>query len=544
MKAFLSEDAMSSDLVGSLLQKCMKLKSLQQGKQIHAQLLTRGVDITTGSLNSKLVGVYAGCGDVQSARLIFENIRRPSVFGWNWMISALAFQGHSEDAVRYFSHMQEAGILPNKFTSSSVLKACVGLMDINMGKELHCIINRMGFESDVQVANALIDMYCKCGKLDSARQLFDRMPKRDIASWTSMICGYSRGGKLKQSLILFEQMKLEDLEPNDFTWNAIIAGYAQNGDCDRAFELFSKMRKERSVPDLVTWNAMITGYVQNHQNLKAIELFKDMLVSGLKPNSVTIASLLPAFGLIGSLHRGKQVHCLIIRLGLSINIFVSTALIDMYSKCGSVKYAWNVFDQFATKNVASWNAIIGCYGKHGLVDTSIQLFGRMQEEGVWANQVTFTCLLSACSHGGLVKKGLEIFKSIKEISGTEVSKEHYACTVDLLCRSGKLEEAYELIKDMPVDVNDSIVGAFLNGCRMHGRNDLAKKMVQEILEMEKPGGFVTLSNIFAADGEWTGVENVRKVMKEKNIFKKPGCSWVEKKDLFVGFKVGETVVEA
>lgn len=529
-----------SDHMGSLLQSCMRAKALKQGKQIHAQLLATGIDMSTESLNSKLIGVYAGCGDVKSARLIFEQIKKPTVFAWNWMISASAFQGNCEDAMRYFSRLQQAGVRPNKFTFACVLKACVGMMDINKGKELHGMINRIGLESDVSVANALIDMYYKCGNLDFARHVFDGMSQRDVASWTSMICGYSCRGKLDQSLILFEQMKLEGLEPNHFTWNALIAGYAQNGDCNGAFELFSRIKKEGLIPDLVMWNAIIAGFTQNYQSDKAMELFREMLVSGLKPNSVTIAGLLPSCGLTGSLHRGKQVHGLIYRMGLDINIFITTALIDMYSKCGSIRDAQNVFDRIVLKNVASWNAMIGCYGKHGLVDASIQLFEKMQEEGMQANRVTYTCLLSACSHGGLVEKGLEIFRFMKENYWAEFSKEHYACMVDLLCRSGRLVEAYELVKEIPMEVNDSIIGAFFNGCSIHGRSDLAKEMAEKILGMElkRPGGFVTLSNIYAADGEWDGVENVRKVMKEKGIFKKPGCSWVEKKD---EFKVGERV---
>ncbi|OVA06637.1 Pentatricopeptide repeat [Macleaya cordata] len=525
---------MSVECLGALLQSCMKSKALKPGKQIHAQLLTTGTETKPGSLSSKLVGVYAGCGDGRSAKKIFESMQKPTVFAWNWMISASAFQGDCEGAVNYFSQMQKAGIFPNKFTFSCVLKACVGLMDIMKGKELHCLIYKVGFESDVSVMNALIDMYCKCGKLDFARKLFDEMSERDVATWTSMMCGYSHKGELENSLKLLERMKSQGLEPNEFTWNAVITGFAQNGDCNGAFELFCKMKTGGLKPDLVTWNSMISGFTQNHQSEEALMLFRDMLVSGLHPNSVTIAGLLPACGFTGSLNRGKEIHGLIYRRELGMNIFMITALIDMYSKCGSVNYASNVFDQtcIPIPNVAAWNAMIGCYGKHGLVEASIQLLERMQEEGVNPNQVTFTCVLSACSHGGLVEKGLEIFMSMKENCRVELSKEHYSCIIDLLCRSGRVAEAYELVKEMGEGVNDSIIGAFLNGCRIHGRSDLAKVMAEEVLRMDlkKPGGFVTLSNIYAADGEWEWVESVRKVMKEKGVYKKAGLSWVEKKE--------------
>ncbi|KAK9273002.1 hypothetical protein L1049_017809 [Liquidambar formosana] len=264
-KPFFSTKNLCSDHFGLLLQKCMKAKTLQPGRQVHAMLVTTGTEINTVSLNSKLVGVYASCGDVRSARLVLAKTGNPNVFALNWMISASAFHGFCEEAVG--------------------------------------------------------------------------------------------------------------------------------------------MSRERLVPDLVTWNAMISGFAQSHRAVEAMKLFQDMLVAGIRPNHVTVTGLLPVCGLMGSIRRGKEIQCLIYRMGFDANVFVASALIDMYSKCGSVKDAKNVFDQIPAKNVASWNAMIGCYGKHSMVDSSIQLFERMQEEGIWANQVTLISVLSACSHGGLVEKG-------------------------------------------------------------------------------------------------------------------------------------------
>lgn len=548
IKPLLSPNALFSDHLGFLLQRCLKCKALQPGKQVHAMLLASRIDMNILSMSSKLVGMYASCGDLQSARLVLERTQNPNVFAFNWMVSALAFHGYHEEAIGYFSLMQELGIVANKFTFSIVLKQCVGLMDFNKGREVHCVISRTGFGNVVSVANSLIDMYCKCGHVGYGHKVFDGMIERDVVSWTSMICGYCNIGTLEEALVLFERMKVVGLEPNDFTWNAMIAGYARDGDCNGAFVLFSRMVREGLVPDLVTWNAMISGFTQSLKAVEAWRLFQDMLVAGIKPNQVTVTGLLPACGLMGSIHRGKELHGLIYRMGFDMNVFVATALIDVYSKCGTVKDAWDVFDRIPIKNVASWNAMIGCYGKHGLVDSSIQLFERMQAEGMQANHITLISVLSACSHGGLVEKGLTIFRSMKEKYGVEISQEHYSCVLDLLCRSGRMVEAYELFKEMPIEVTDSIVGAFFNGCKIHGRRDLAKLMAEDILRMElkRPGGFVTLSNIYAADGEWEEVENIRKVMKEQGVHKKPGFSWVEKRDGFVEsetrneYKIAET----
>ncbi|XP_021891219.1 pentatricopeptide repeat-containing protein At3g29230-like [Carica papaya] len=390
----------------------------------------------------------------------------------------------------------------------------------------------MGFESDVSMANSLIDMYCKCGDLLYAHKLFDRMPVRDVASWTSMICGYCNMGKIKESVVLFERMKVEGFEPNKFTWNAMIAGYASRGDSKSALLLFNRMRGEGLVPDLVTWNAMISGFAQSQKAAEALEMFRDMLFSGIRPNQVTVTGLLPACGLTGAIHRGREIHGLIYRMSLDINAFIASALIDMYSKCGSMEAARNVFDLIPVKNIASWNAMIGCYGKHGMFDAAMELFERMKKEGIQPNQVTLASLLFTCSHSGEIEKGLRIFKSLQENYAVEVNKEHYGCVIDMLCRSGKMVEAYELVKEMPFRVTESIIGAFFHGCKIYGKRDLAKMMAEEILGMDlkKPGGFVTLSNIYAADGDWNEVQNVRNVMKKKNVNKSPGLSLVEKRN--------------
>lgn len=512
-----------------LLQKCMKSKALKPGKQVHCCLLVSGVDMDFNSLSSKIVGLYSSCGDIKSAKLMFKQTKNPSVFAYNWMISSLAFTGFYQHALGYFSLFQESRNVANKYTFTCVLKACVGLVDFNKGREVHCVICKMGLGLGLEVGNGLVDMYWKCGCVVYARYVFDGMVERDVASWTSMICGYFSVGKVEEAFGLFERMELEGVEANEFTWNAMIAGCAREGDCDGVFALFCRMVKEGLVLDLVSWNAMISGFVQSQRTVEAVNLLKDMMVVGIRPNHVTVTAVLPACGLMDSVQRGKEIHGFIYRMELYMNVFVASALIDMYSKCGTVTDARNVFDTIPIKNVASWNAMIGCYGKHGMLDSAIQLFERMGTEGMQPNSVTLTCVLSACSHCGFVDKGLEIFRSMRKCYELEASQEHYSCVVDLLCRFGRMDEAYEFVKEMPLAVTESIIGAFFNGCKLHNRRDLAKKIAEVLSEMEtrRPGGFVTLSNICGAEEEWEEVEYVRKLMKEKGIHKRPGISLFE-----------------
>ncbi|CAN4084537.1 unnamed protein product [Withania somnifera] len=431
-------------------------------------MLMSHTDMNALSLNSKLIGAYASCGDLGSAELVFQRTTNLNIFAFNWMISALAFHGYPEKSIGYFSLLQQSRTIPNKYTFSVVLKACVGLMDLNKEKEVQ----------KLSVANALIDMYGKCGNTEYAHLVFNLMVKRDIVSWTSMIYSYANMGKIEESFILFEKMRLDGIRPNDFTWNVMITGYARRVDCGTASMLFSKMS--------------IEGFIQSHRSTEALSLLLDMLDAGVKPNEVTLTGLLP----------GEEIHGLVNRLELIANVFVASALIDMYSRCGREEDAWKVFSSVPFKNVASWNCMIGCYGKHGRF-----------YEGVLPNGVTLTSLLSASSHGGLVEKGMQIFWSMEEPYGISARKEHYACGIDLLCRVGRLEEASDIIKDMPIEVTDSVIGDVFSGCKVYARRDLGEKMAKD-MDLKKP------------EGEWENVENVRNAMKDKGLNKMPGSSWL------------------
>uniref|UniRef100_A0A7N0VEV5 Pentatricopeptide repeat-containing protein n=1 Tax=Kalanchoe fedtschenkoi TaxID=63787 RepID=A0A7N0VEV5_KALFE len=294
----------------------MKQKALRPGKQLHAVLLTSGVDVNDDNVNSKLVGVYASCSDLKSAKWVFSKTLNPNVFALNWMVSASAFHGLYSDAVVYFQLMQEMKMSPNQYTLYSVLKACVGLMDVRNGKEVHAVVLRKGFDDEILLSNVLIDMYCKCENLQYARKVFDKMTSRDVITWTCMICGYTNAHDLKMALSLFDRMKMESFVPNDFTWNALIAGFAQNEEWENAAILFHEMTRQGLVPDLVTWNALISGLVQYSQSVKAFEYFREMLLAGCKANQVTITGLLPACGLMGSAKRGGEIHDLLTEWGL------------------------------------------------------------------------------------------------------------------------------------------------------------------------------------------------------------------------------------
>lgn len=318
---------------------------------------------------------------------------------------------------------------------------------------------------------ALVDMYSKCGDVNSARQLFDRMPKRDLVSYTSMI-----------------------------------SGYAHNG-----------------------------------YSIEALDFFTLMQNSDVKANRVGLLSVFLACGRLGALRKGECFHSYAIQTGFLEDILVLTAVLDMYAKCGSLVTAKLIFDSAVGKDVVCWSAMIACYGYHGLGKEAIHTFNQMVEAGLKPNHATFTSLLSACSHSGLLEEGKRCFTSMGLKYGVSPKLNHYACMVDILGRAGKLHEAQELIEQMPMEPDSSLWGSLLGACRIHGDLELGEKIADRILmlDSENSGYYVLLSNIYAARSRWTGVEKLRKKMSGRRVGKEQGISLIEFNHQIHKFGTGE-----
>jgi pentatricopeptide repeat protein len=388
-----------------LLQLCIKKEAFSEGKSVHTHMNQRGFTGTT-LLGNTLLNMYAKCGNLADARRVFHEMSERDVCSWTVMIAAYSRAGLAGDAMDLFHEMQSTVVQPNQFTFASVLQACAKLETLQKGMDIHRHIITGGFQSDVIVESALVDMYAKCGSIEDARQVFDKMHQRDVVSW-----------------------------------NTMIAGYAQDGDFDEALNLFHKMPE----PDLVSWNTMIAGYAQNRGAKEALKLFKKMQLRDLKSNPKTYASILQACADLASLEQGLQIHGDAIRRGFQSNIFVESALVDMYAKCGSIEKARDLFDRMHQRNAISWTAMIGGYAMHGYAKEALQLFEQMQYSGVNPNHVTILCVLSACCHKGLVKEGRQYFDCMSQCYNITPAIEHYVCMVDLLARSGHLDEAWDFI---------------------------------------------------------------------------------------------------
>ncbi|XP_022763277.1 pentatricopeptide repeat-containing protein At3g62890-like [Durio zibethinus] len=466
---------------------------LKLGQQIHAHMTIHGLQ-PSAFLGAKMVAMYASSGDLESAVTVFDKIKNPTSLLYNSIIRAYTNYGYPLKTIDIYCKMHCLGLKGDHFTFPFVLKSCTNVLDGWMGKCVHGQSLRFGMEFDAYLGTSLIDFYVKIGELRDANKMFDLMTVRAVSSW-----------------------------------NALIAGYMKEGEIRVAEDLFGRMPRR----NIVSWTAMISGYTQNGLAEEALSLFDEMLKedSEVKPNWVTIMSVLPACAHSAALERGRRINEYVNRIGLESNTSVQTALIAMYAKCGSLVDARCCFNRIPEneKNLCAWNAMITAYASHGQGLESVSTFENMVRAAVYPDAITFTGLLSGCSHSGLVQIGLKYFNSMQTVYSVKPRHEHYACVVDLLGRAGRLVEAKEFIDKIPMQPGPSIWGALLAACRKSRNLEIAEMAANElfVLEPENSCNYILLSNMYAEAGMWKEVDKLRARLKCQGIKKNPGCSWIE-----------------
>ncbi|RZC59478.1 hypothetical protein C5167_006784 [Papaver somniferum] len=293
--------------------------------------------------------------------------------------------------------------------------------------------------------------------------------------------------------------------------------------------------------NVVSWTAMIMGYVKQKKYSEGLALFHRMQIEGVEINEFTLVNVLSACAHLGAFEMGKWVHGYIHKNGVFLNPTLATALIDMYMKCGYVDKASQVFDKLTERSVSTWNSIIGGLAMHGYGESALERFKKMLRTGKKPDHITFIGVLSACTHSGMVEKGQEHFNSMTRDFEIEPHIKHYGCLVDLLGRAGYLEEAYEIMKNMPIKRNGVLWGTLLNACSAHGDVELAEIAMERLIELEpfNDGNYVIMSNLYASKGQWEEVIKMRRFMKDRGILKTPGCSWIEVNNVIHEFVVGD-----
>lgn len=549
-----------------VIQACRRLRYKFEGLIVHGYVI-RGGFCSLSSVQNSLLSLYAEEADMDSAQKLFDEMRDKDVISWSVVIGGFVHCDEAQIGMLMFQKMvYELGIEPDGLCMVSILKACTYLKDLTMGTSVHGLVIYRGLDCDLFVGNSLIDMYSKCQDADSAFKVFDAMPRRNRVSWNSILTGFVFNERHLDALTLFYSMGKEGIEADEVTLvnvlqtskhlrmfhcksvhcvtirrgyvsnelllNSLIDTYAKCNDVDHAWKLFNGMKKR----DVVSWSTMISGFASCGRPEEAIAVFHEMMqlqAQDQKPNEITIINLFEACSASAELKRSKWAHGIAIRTGLSAEVAVGTAIVDMYSKCGSIGESRKAFGQILEKNTVSWSAMIAAYGMNGLGHEALALLAEMKLYGLKPNAVTILSVLSACSHGGLVEEGVSLFNSMAQDHGVEPRLEHYTCVVDMLGRAGKLVTAMEFIKRFPQDLKaaaraSNAWGALLSACRSCRNSEVGLEAASHVLELE-PGnsaGYLLASSIYAASGLWIDVASMRSLLKERGVRVVAGYSLV------------------
>ncbi|XP_057812580.2 pentatricopeptide repeat-containing protein At3g24000, mitochondrial [Cryptomeria japonica] len=545
---------------GSLLNLCLEKKALPEAQMVHEHMITNGIKVDR-YLGNYLINVYSKLGRVEVARKLFDEMSDANFVSWSSMIGGYAQNGFGPEALQVFCRMLEANFFPNKIILASVFRACSNISMLETGKQVYAYVIKSGDSVQASTGCAVVNMFMKCGLSELARTVFDRLPEKTVMTWTAMIVGYIQNKNESEALRLFCEMLGTGMELDQFVFSSVLRAcgstldlhlgkqmhgyivkygfqsdvssatplvdmYAKCNRIEDARQVFDRM-SERNV---VSWCAMMAGYVDKGDGEEALNIFKQMQRAGMKPNQFVFSSLFDACAKLAALEQGKQVHANFIKR--VSNPYGEISLVNMYSRSGTIDDAQKIFNRMPERDVVAWTTLIVGYAQHGLGREALELFEKMQVAGVKPNHITFVGVLSACSHMGLVDEGWEYFNSMNGTYGIEPTVDHYACMVDILGRAGCLEEAEDLINQMPFEPNALVWRTLLGACRVHGNMELGKRAAECILKLEPEDDatYILLANMNSSIGNWDEAANIRKVMNKMGIKKKVGRSWIEVKN--------------
>lgn len=527
-------------------------------------------DITLGN---SLLNAYIKCGSIREARGLFEFMDQRDKISWNSLISGSAQLANVEEILQLLYKMKVESMDPDQQTFGSLLTAVAAQSKLDIGRMVHGQILRGGLDSDAHVQTALIVMYLSCGNSKAAYQVFEGVSEKDVVLWTAMISGLVQNTCAEKALAVFYDMLKSRVVPSTATitsalaacahmgafnlgtsihayilrqgltvdipaQNSLVTMYAKCGHLEQSCTVFERMDRK----DSVSWNAIIAGCAQNDYLSKALFFFNKMRSTLQKPDSITVVTLLQMSASTGALYQGKWFHNFVIRSCLRPCILVDTALVDMYCKCGDLDSAVKCFREMLQWDLISWSTIIAGYGSHGKGKTALSMYFELLHSGMKPNKVIFLSILSACSHNGLVDQGLSIFESMSRDFGVQPGVEHHACIVDLLCRAGRVEEAYNFYKGNFLEPAVDVLSMLLDTCRANGNLELGDIISQDVI-MLKPnsaGNYVQIAHCYASMSRWNSMEEAWAQMRSLGLRKLPGWSFIDLHGTVTTFFSGQT----
>ncbi|KNA04431.1 hypothetical protein SOVF_199880 [Spinacia oleracea] len=542
--------------VTSILSACAKPHMVDVAMQMHSWIIKSGLTADSAVVAS-MISTYSKAGEINLSELLYlEQDDYEDKGVWNVMISSFAQNKKMEKAMNLFCKMLLIGSKPDNFSISSILS----IIDcLYTGRQIHSYTLKTGLVFDLCVGSSLFTMYSKCGRLLESYEVFLQLPDRDIVSWASMISGFAEHGYAHQAIQLFREMLFAENRPDQVTLlgvlvacsspvisligkevhgyvfraglckesligGALVNMYSKCGSLELARRVFDMIPKK----DQVVCSALVSGYAQTGDIQEALSVLHGMRVANLRVDSFTVSSILGSDALLKMTYIGIQLHSLILKVGLESDVSIGSSLITMYSKCGIVDDCRKAFDQIIKPDLISWTTMIVSYAQHGKGAEALKLYEAMISEGLEPDAVSFTGVLSACAHAGLVEEGYSYLNSMSKDYGIEPNLRHYACIVDILGRSGRLEEARCFIYNMPIKPDALIWETLLAASKLHGDVEIGRLAAKKVIDLEPSdsGAYISLSNMCADIGQWDEVEDIRDQMKRTRLSKEPGWSLV------------------
>ncbi|XP_075517503.1 LOW QUALITY PROTEIN: pentatricopeptide repeat-containing protein At4g31070, mitochondrial-like [Primulina tabacum] len=528
------------------------------GLQVHCNVIKNGLD-SEFTVSNSIISMYCKFSGMENARRVFDEMLSRDTVSWNGVINGYIQNGLFSEALKMILEMYAHGFVPKPELIASAVSACVKSENWRLGRAMHALVlldERI--EKSVFVSTAFLDFYWRFDDSNTAFLIFDKMEEKNVVSWTSMISGCIDACDYFTGFMYFRAMQVQHMKPNRVTLITIlpacadldsillgkeIHGYAIRHGFDSDSHLSStllhmycesgeglklgKLIFEKSGKDnIVMWSVIISGYSHRKDSAReAIRLFNEMQKIGILPNNVTILAVISACANLASLLDGFVVHGCSLKLGLGTNLFIQNALINMYSKCGDLKDSVQVFDEMATRDCVSWSALIHAYGLYGYADEALLVFNEMRESGIKADEVIYLAVLSTCNNAGLVDEGQMVFDRALKDADVSLTMEHYACYIDLLGRAGKLENACDVVDRMPMAPSPRIWSSLVFACKLHGKLDIAESLACKLVSVQpdNPANHTLFSMVYAETGKWSGMEEVRRYMKERKLRK--SCSF-------------------
>ncbi|XP_020590176.1 pentatricopeptide repeat-containing protein At4g39530-like [Phalaenopsis equestris] len=467
--------------LASVLSACAALDAIKLGNSFHAVSFKMGCE-RSSFLSSSLLFMYAKCGNIDAAELVFDCIEYPDFVCWNAMAESYSFCGYGFDAMRIVRLMHVKGFPVDKFTFFSALKACTVSENVNFGRQLHSLIIHHELESNTSMMNSLVDVYFRYEMTDLAMVVFHRIHEKDIVSWNTVFCGFAVTEDVNKVAALFSNMLHSGLKPNQVTFSAIfrLCGASENvclglqfscfahhlgffhyplvvnalinmfskcGLMDKALFLFNSHGDSTTI----TYNEMIAGCNMNYHFTEALYIFKCLTKYGFRADEFTYTSVLSSCHGIQQQKIGEQIHARIIKSGFNSCGYICTSLINTYERIGSLRNSYKIFQGVEVRDLATWGAMISAFARQSFNNEAFSLLNFMRKFGANPDEFIFGSILNSCADNGVLNQ-CRCIHSLVIKTGYEMNCYLGSAAIDAYAKCGDIISSWMAFNGVSRDV--------------------------------------------------------------------------------------------